>query len=199
MAQGFPWGFALPPCRTQAWQLLGNSIPPPIAYLGLLKPAAALQSLDEENTAEAGRPRHSSGAAMPEMGLGTPHQGAPARFPGDVARGCREPPRPRQRAQGVGSLFNMQSPGRQTPQVAMIQGRRATEEEVATTVWLNPPTPEETQDLLVVLLAIRHGAFAVKNLPGAGHPESLWAKGLHQPPRQGCVTPSLVAGICRRG
>ena len=45
VAHGFPWGFASPSCRTQAWQLLGNSIPLPMAYLGLLGPAAALQSL----------------------------------------------------------------------------------------------------------------------------------------------------------
>ena len=28
VAQGFPWGFALPACRSQAWQPVGNSIPP---------------------------------------------------------------------------------------------------------------------------------------------------------------------------
>ena len=43
VAQGFPWGFALPSCLVQAWQFIGNSIPPPMAYLGLLRPAAALQ------------------------------------------------------------------------------------------------------------------------------------------------------------
>ena len=44
VAQGFPWGFALPGCRLRAWQLLGNSVPPPMALLGLLGPAAALGS-----------------------------------------------------------------------------------------------------------------------------------------------------------
>ena len=43
VAEGFPWGFALPSCHTQGWQLIGNSVPPPMAYLGLLGPAAALQ------------------------------------------------------------------------------------------------------------------------------------------------------------
>ena len=45
VAQGFPWGFTLPSCRTQAWQLLGNSVhcSPPMAYLGLVGPAAALR------------------------------------------------------------------------------------------------------------------------------------------------------------
>ena len=43
VARGFPWGFTLPGCRTQAWQLLGNSVPPPMAYLGLVGPAAALR------------------------------------------------------------------------------------------------------------------------------------------------------------
>ena len=43
VAQSFPWEFALPSCHTQAWQFIGNSIPPPMAYLGLLGPAAALQ------------------------------------------------------------------------------------------------------------------------------------------------------------
>ena len=45
VAQKYPWGFALPSCRTQAWQLLGNSVPPPMAYLGLVEPAAALRGL----------------------------------------------------------------------------------------------------------------------------------------------------------
>ena len=48
VAHGFPWGFALPSCRTQAWQLLGNSVPPPMAYLGLVGPAAALRGLEHE-------------------------------------------------------------------------------------------------------------------------------------------------------
>ena len=48
VAQGFPWGFTLPGCRTQAWQLLGNSVPPPMAYLGLVGPAAALRGLELE-------------------------------------------------------------------------------------------------------------------------------------------------------
>ena len=47
VAQAFPWGFALPSCRTQAWQFIGNSIPSPMAYLGLLGPAAALQGWGE--------------------------------------------------------------------------------------------------------------------------------------------------------
>ena len=45
VAQGFPWGFTLPGCHTQAWQLLGNSVPPPMAYLGLVGPAAAVRGL----------------------------------------------------------------------------------------------------------------------------------------------------------
>ena len=46
VAQGFPWGFTLASCRTQAWQLLGNSVPPPMAYLGLVGPAAAFSGLE---------------------------------------------------------------------------------------------------------------------------------------------------------
>ena len=45
VAQGFPWGFALPGDCAGAWQLIGNSIPPPMAYLGLLGPAAAMGGL----------------------------------------------------------------------------------------------------------------------------------------------------------
>ena len=48
VAQGFPWGFALPNCNTQAWQLLENSVPPSMAYLGLVGPAAALRGLAQE-------------------------------------------------------------------------------------------------------------------------------------------------------
>ena len=47
VAQGFPWGFTLPGCRTQAWQLLGNFVPPPMAYLGFVGPAAAIRSLGQ--------------------------------------------------------------------------------------------------------------------------------------------------------
>ena len=43
VAQSYPWGFTLPSCYSQAWQFIGNSIPPPMAYLGLLRPAATLQ------------------------------------------------------------------------------------------------------------------------------------------------------------
>ena len=41
-------GFTLPSRRTQAWQLLVNSVPPPMAYLGLVGPAAALHDPMEE-------------------------------------------------------------------------------------------------------------------------------------------------------
>ena len=47
VAQGFPWGFTLPGCRTQAWQLLGNFVPPPMAYLGLIGPAVAICGVEQ--------------------------------------------------------------------------------------------------------------------------------------------------------
>ena len=78
----------------------------------------------------------------------------------------------------------MRSPRWRTPQVAMIQGRRAGEGEVPIMVLFGPPTPEEAQGILVVFRAIRSGAFVVENLPGARHRESLRVRGL-DPPRQG--------------
>ena len=84
----------------------------------------------------------------------------------------------------------MSSPKWRTLHVAMVQGRRAGEGESPTSIWIDPPAQDETRDLLVVLQAMRGGAFDVGNLPGAAHKDSLRVKDLDQPLRQGCVTPA---------
>ena len=71
----------------------------------------------------------------------------------------------------------------------MTQGRRASEGEVPTTIWMDPPNQEEVQDLLVVLQAMRSGAFVLGGLPGVPSRGSLTVKGVDTPPRQGCATP----------
>ena len=72
----------------------------------------------------------------------------------------------------------------------MVQGRRASEGEAPTSIWLDPPSSEEAQDFLAVLQAMRCGAFAVQSLPGAAHRGAFRIRGLDQPPRQGIVTPA---------
>ena len=52
----------------------------------------------------------------------------------------------------------------------MVQGRRASEGETPTSIWLDPPSADETRDLLVVLQAMRTGAFTVQGIPGVEHP-----------------------------
>ena len=72
----------------------------------------------------------------------------------------------------------------------MMQGRRASEGEAPTSIWLDPPSAEEAQDLLVVLQAMRSGAFTVQGFPGVTHRGTLRVRGVDQPPRQGIVTPA---------
>ena len=71
----------------------------------------------------------------------------------------------------------------------MIQGRRASEEQAPTSIWLDPPSAKDTQDLLVVLQTMRSGAFVVEGLPGAPHRGAFRVRSMHQPPRQGIVRP----------
>ena len=72
----------------------------------------------------------------------------------------------------------------------MVQGRRDSEDEVPISILLDLPTGRETQDLLVVLQAMRGGAFVVESFPGAAHREAFRVRGMDQPPRQGSVTPA---------
>ena len=156
VAQGFPWAFTLPACRTQAWQLLGNFVPPPMAYLGLGSNWAAegfrrcCQACDGAWDTTPG-------------GLG---QAPRARSP----KRSRTPPRHLKRAQRNEGVFSVQSPRWPSPQVAMVQGRRASEEDVPTSIWLDLPTRKETQDLLVALQAIEEWSFRRGEFPGSGAP-----------------------------
>ena len=84
----------------------------------------------------------------------------------------------------------MSSPRWWTPHIAMVQGRRTGEAESPTTIWIDPFSQDETRDFLVVLQAMRGGAFDVGGFLGAAHRDSLRVSGLDQPPRQGCVTPA---------
>ena len=43
---------------------------------------------------------------------------------------------------------------------------------------------------MVVLQAMRSGAFVVENLPGVAHREAFRVRGMDKPPRQGSVTPA---------
>ena len=189
VAQGFPWGFALPSCRTQAWQLLENFVPPPMVYFGLVGPAAAIRgpARDEQGSdwaAEGFRKccQASDGAWEPIRGaLGQVHG---AHSPGR----SKTPPRHQERAQGNQGIFAVRPPRQPSPQVAMIQGRRASEEEAPTSIWLDPPTGRETQDFLVVFQATRSGTFVVESSPGATHRGAFRVRGMDRPPRQGTVT-----------
>ena len=93
VAQSFPWGFALPSCHIQAWQFIGNSIPPPMAYLGLLGQAAALQGWGMTrgggNWAADGFLR----CCRASDGAWGPCQGAWGRPRGDNGPARRDPPR----------------------------------------------------------------------------------------------------------
>ena len=71
----------------------------------------------------------------------------------------------------------------------MTHGRRASEGEVPTTIWMDPPNQEEVQILLVALRAIRAGEVAPEDFPGAASKGTLRVRGLDAPPRQGCTTP----------
>ena len=48
VAQGFPAGMVWPANRVTVWQLLGNAIPPPMALVGLLGPAAILLDVGQQ-------------------------------------------------------------------------------------------------------------------------------------------------------
>ena len=83
----------------------------------------------------------------------------------------------------------MSSPRWKTPHVAMVQSRQAGEGESPTTIWVDPPSPDETRDFMVVPQAMRSEAFDVGNLPGAANRDSLRVRSLDQPTRQACMTP----------
>ena len=100
------------------------------------------------------------------------------------------PPEHRRQPRAYGGFLTVGSPRWPSPQVAMVQGRRASEGEAPTSIWLDPPSAEEAQDFLVVLQAMRSGAFTVQGFPGAAHRGAFKARGLDQPPRQGIVTPA---------
>ena len=102
----------------------------------------------------------------------------------------RSPPGHRKQPRAGGSFLAIGRPRWPSPQVAMIQGRRASKEETPTSIWLDPPSAEETQDLLVVLQAMRTGAFTVQGFPGVAHQGALRVRGVDQPPRQGIATPA---------
>ena len=72
----------------------------------------------------------------------------------------------------------------------MIQGRRASEVEAPTSIWLDPPSAEEAKDLPIVPQAMKSGAFTVQGFPGVAHRGALRVRGVDQPPRQGFVTPA---------
>ena len=140
MAQGFPWNFALPSCHTQAWQLIGNPIPPPMAYvLGSVRAGRSLPGLGEISWW-----RELGGRWLPQVlpcerwGLGSP-----ARRPGLSPRSTdpqeiKDCPRPQARAQRAEGILGMGSPRWRTPHVAMVQGRRAGEGESPITIWIDP-------------------------------------------------------------
>ena len=74
--------------------------------------------------------------------------------------------------------------------MAMTLGRRAREGENHTTIWIDPPSREETRDFFVAFQALRGGVLDVSSFVGAAHREALRVRGVDQPPRQSCVTPA---------
>ena len=125
VAQCFPWGFALPSCHTQAWQLLGNSVPPSMAYLGLLAPAADLRGLAQEElgsnwAAEGFRRCCQANDGAWETNGGALGQAPTAHSP----RRSRTPPRHQKRAQANEGIFAVRPPRWPSPQVAMVQQMR---------------------------------------------------------------------------
>ena len=74
--------------------------------------------------------------------------------------------------------------------MVMVRGRRARGGESPTSIWMEPPSREETQGLFVALHALRGGALDVSGFPGAAHRNALRVRGLDQPPRQSCLTPA---------
>ena len=67
-----------------------------------------------------------------------------------------------------------------------------------TTIWLDPPTIEKAQDLLIILQGMRNGAFVVESLPGAGHRGSLRAKPGPTTAAEPRDPNSLISGFRRR-
>ena len=117
VAQGFLWGFTLPNCRTQAWQLLGNSVPPPwrtLGWSGQPRPSVAQSA---GCRAATGRRKVSTGVAEPVTGPGHPVAILWAGVAPPTARGGRGPPP----ASGVGP-GGRRNFRRQTAQVAVTPG-----------------------------------------------------------------------------
>lgn len=163
---------------------------PAPAYLGLLGLAAALESRGAGEQAWGWAAKGFFRCCAASNGAWSPSPEAPVQGPrGRSPQRSRIPPRTRRRAQGARRVLAMDPPSWHAPQVAMIEGRRANEEEIPTTVWLDPPSAREVKVLLIVLQAMRSGAFVVGSLPGAQYGETLRVRGLDQPPRQGCVSP----------
>ena len=140
VAQNFPWGFPLPTCPVQAWQLIGNSIPPPMAYLGLPGPAATLQGwgLTGGGGNWAADGFHKCCRASDGAWEAVPSALRPAQE-GQGAVPPESTPPTRAEAHGEATVLAMRSPRKRTPQVAMTRGRRTREGELPTTIWMDPP------------------------------------------------------------
>ena len=155
VAQGFLWGFPLPTCPVQAWQLIGNSIPPPMAYLGLLGPAATLQGwgLTGGGRSWAADGFHKCCHASDGAWEAVPNDLGPAQE-GQGAVPPESTHLTRAEAHNGATVLAMSSPRKKTPQVAMTRGRKMREGELPTTVWMDPSSKEEERDLLVALHAL---------------------------------------------
>ena len=135
----------------------------------------------------------SSVAAGRAMELGKPHRKARDRPKGGEAQGGQGPPP----VHGLGPTGREASsacarPGGGPPRWTCYKaGGQEKVKPPPLRIWIEPPSREETRNLLVALHAMRSGALDVCSLPGAAHREALRIRGLDQPPRQVCMTPAL--------
>ena len=191
MAQRFPCGLPLPSCSVQAWQLIGNSIPPPMAYLGLLGPAAAHQGwgLTGSGGNWAANGFRRCCRASDEAWEAGPGDMGPAQE-GQRAVLPRSPPPATCRGPRRGDCPRHEIPQDEDSPGGHDQGQADEGRRVPTTIWMDPPSKEEERDLLVALHALRSGALDVNGLPSAAHRGALRVRGLDRPPRQSCLTPA---------
>ena len=163
---GLPVGACLAHLQYPGLATPGEFDPAPHGLLGLIGTGRCLPRLGA-----SGARGQLGGRGFPQVlpsqrrGLGTPAWGPGPGPQRTKPQEIEDPHRPRGRPQEVGGVLGVKSPRWLTPQVAMVQGRRASEGETPTTVWLDPPTHEETRDFLAVSQAMRGGAFVLESFP----------------------------------
>jgi len=203
VAQGSPWGLNWPPNCHLAWQLIGNSVPPPMAYLAILGLAMAL----------AGKQGKAQDVEWAAKGFHQLCEDSKGRWPRRALANATDDSRPRSRSpppakiradvQGPASFLATVAPARP------LRGGTRTSDPLVDpdTIWIDPPTAREVQSLIGVLWALRQGSVVTQALPGAGLAAMPRVRGFHAPPGMAaprawpphltCRTPKWRTPTCR--